>query len=52
MDASRFMKVHRSYIVNLSQVEDLHDDELSIRGERIPVSKAHKSRIRAHINII
>ena len=52
MDASRFMKVHRSYIVNLSQVEGLHEDELSIRGERIPVSKAHKARIRALINII
>lgn len=52
MDASRFMKVHRSYIVNLSQVEGLHEDELSIRGERIPVSKAHKARIRTLINII
>jgi DNA-binding LytR/AlgR family response regulator len=52
MDASRFMKVHRSYIVNLSQVEGLYEDELSIRGERIPVSKAHKARIRTLINII
>jgi DNA-binding LytR/AlgR family response regulator len=52
VDALRFMKVHRSYIVNLSHVDDLQDGMVVVKGTTIPVSKAHKSRIRQQINII
>jgi DNA-binding LytR/AlgR family response regulator len=52
VDAMRFMKVHRSYIVNLSHVDDIQDDMVVIKGAMIPVSKAHKTRIRKQINVI
>jgi DNA-binding LytR/AlgR family response regulator len=47
-----FMKVHRSYIVNMSQVDDLQDTNLIVKGVSIPVSKSHKMRIRQELNII
>lgn len=47
-----FLKVHRSYIVNMSQVDDLQDTNLIVKGVSIPVSKSHKMRIRQELNII
>jgi DNA-binding LytR/AlgR family response regulator len=47
-----FLKVHRSYIVNMSHVDDLQDTNLIVKGVSIPVSKSHKMRIRQELNII
>jgi DNA-binding LytR/AlgR family response regulator len=40
-----FLKVHRSFIVNLSAVEDFQDNNLLVSGTYIPVSKANKSKL-------
>lgn len=37
-----FLKVHRSYIVNLSKVKDIEDNTLVIERTVIPVSRAQK----------
>lgn len=47
-----FMKVHRSYIVNLSSVDDLRDGELIVRGITIPVSKTHRTRLRERLKAV
>lgn len=47
-----FMKVHRSYIVNLSSVDDLRDGELIVRGITIPVSKTHRTRVRERLKAV
>lgn len=47
-----FMKVHRSYIVNIKKIEDIRENDLFIRGIEIPVSKAHKPEILKRLNII
>ena len=47
-----FMKVHRSYIVNLSSVDDLRDGELVVRGITIPVSKTHRNRVRERLKAV
>ncbi|MCK6693883.1 MAG: response regulator [Thermoanaerobaculia bacterium] len=39
------MRVHRSYLVNLSQIEEIEDLSLLIGKQRIPVSKAAKEEI-------
>lgn len=39
------MRVHRSYLVNLSQIEEIEDLSLVISKQRIPVSKAAKEEI-------
>jgi DNA-binding LytR/AlgR family response regulator len=52
VNPQRFLKVHRSYIVNLSRIDDIQENVLFIRGNMIPISKAHKARVMQKINII
>jgi DNA-binding LytR/AlgR family response regulator len=47
-----FMKVHRSYIINISKIDDIRENDLFIKGNEIPVSKAHKSEVLKRLNII
>jgi DNA-binding LytR/AlgR family response regulator len=49
LPASAFIKVHRSYIVNLSHVLDFQEGMVHVGPASIPVSKAHKSRLRQQI---
>lgn len=48
----QFCKVHRSYIVNLSAIEDIQENMLYIKGNEIPVSKANKSLVLQKINVL
>lgn len=47
-----FMKVHRSFIINISKVDNIRDNSLFINGNNIPISKAHKSDVMKRINIL
>jgi DNA-binding LytR/AlgR family response regulator len=47
-----FMKVHRSYIINTSKVENIHDNSLFIKGLQIPVSKAFKADVARRFSSI
>lgn len=48
----RFLKVHRSYIINLDQVKDIEDNTVVIGKKVIPISRAHKPILLASLNII
>lgn len=48
----RFLKVHRSYIVNLDKIVDIEDNSLVIRKSVIPISRAHKPLLMKSINIL
>ncbi|MFT4738028.1 MAG: two-component system response regulator LytT [Cyclobacteriaceae bacterium] len=37
-----FLKIHRSYVINLSKVIDIDDTNLLINDKVIPISRAHK----------
>lgn len=47
-----FMKVHRSFIINITKVENIRENVLFINGQEIPVSKAHKADVIKRINIV
>jgi DNA-binding LytR/AlgR family response regulator len=47
-----FMKVHRSYIINISKIDDIRENDLFIKGNEIPVSKAHRGEVMKRLNII
>lgn len=47
-----FMKVHRSYIVNFTKIDDIQENVLFVKGSMIPISKAHKSAVMQKINLI
>ncbi len=48
----KFLKVHRSYIVNLSKVVDIEETNMVIADKVIPVSRAHKPVLMNKIRTI
>ena len=47
-----FLKVHRSYIVNITKIDDLQGNTVYINGNAIPIGKAHKDDVMKRLNII
>jgi DNA-binding LytR/AlgR family response regulator len=51
MGAHTFMKVHRSYIVNLKKIKDIQDNSLVIENRVVPISKSLKAEVLQRLNI-
>lgn len=49
---ARFIKVHRSYIVNLTKIKDIEDNSLVIGKKVIPISRANKPLLMEHLNML
>lgn len=47
-----FLKVHRSYIINLSKIVDIEDNSVLIDKKVIPVSRAHRNLLLERIDPI
>lgn len=52
LDPSQFVKVHRSYIVNINKIVDIEENNLLIDQQVIPVSRGQKSLLMSKINSI
>jgi DNA-binding LytR/AlgR family response regulator len=52
LDKTRFIRVHRSYIVNLSKIKDIQGATLLVEGNVIPISKSHKDEVLQKIKIL
>lgn len=52
VNKSCFIKVHRSYIINFTKIDDIRENDLFIKGNEIPISKAHRSEVMKRLNII
>lgn len=52
LSKSSFLKVHRSYIVNITKIDDLQGNTVYINGNAIPIGKAHKDDVMKRLNII
>lgn len=48
----RFLKVHRSYIINLDKIVDIEDNSIVISSNVIPISRAHKPILMRSLNIL
>ena len=46
-----FVRVHRSYIVNLDKIKDIKYYNLVIAGKTIPISKSLKSEVLKRLNL-
>lgn len=44
-----FLKVHRSFIVNLDKVKDIEDNNLLIHNKIIPISRTHRTELMDRI---
>jgi two-component system, LytTR family, response regulator len=47
-----FMKVHRSFVVNLEKIKDIKNYNLVINGKTIPISKTLKSEVLKRLKIV
>jgi DNA-binding LytR/AlgR family response regulator len=52
LNGQTFLKVHRSYIVNLSKIDDIRGNTIYINGTQIPIGKGHKEDLEARLNIL
>ncbi len=52
LDSERFLKVHRSYIVNLDRIVDIEDSNLLIKDKVIPVSRSNKEQLMKRIQLL
>jgi DNA-binding LytR/AlgR family response regulator len=47
-----FIKVHRSYIVNMHKIDDIRENDIRINGFEIPISKHLRSEVMQKITIL
>lgn len=52
LDKATFLKVHRSYLVNLTKIDDLDGNILLIQGNQVPISKGHRDEVLKRLNIL
>jgi|TARA_Y100000114_G_scaffold156829_1_gene185497 DNA-binding LytR/AlgR family response regulator len=45
-----FLRVHRSYIVNMGMVDGVGSDHLELKGEKIPIGRSKKAEIFTRFN--
>lgn len=48
----RFLKVHRSFIINLDKIKDIEENSLVIEGVVIPISRANKPILLGRLNFL
>ncbi|MEL7220452.1 MAG: LytTR family DNA-binding domain-containing protein [Bacteroidota bacterium] len=49
LTSPNFLKVHRSFIVNLDKIKDIEDNNLLIDHKIIPISRTHRSQLLERI---
>lgn len=52
LSSSQFIRVHRSYIVNLDKVEAVEEDDLIIGSNKIPIGKTYREKLMARLSFL
>ena len=52
LNKSTFLKVHRSYIVNIAKIDDLQGNTIYIQGNEVPIGKGHREEVLKKLNIV
>ncbi|MBO6524242.1 MAG: LytTR family transcriptional regulator DNA-binding domain-containing protein [Balneolaceae bacterium] len=52
LPGSVFLKVHRSYIINLNKIVDIEDNSILIAEEIIPISRGNKETLLSKLNML
>jgi two-component system, LytTR family, response regulator LytT len=52
LDPHIFIKIHRSYIVNMKHINYINDTHLTVMSKTIPISRAHRQYLLNAINIL
>lgn len=49
---TKFLKVHRSYIINVEKIIDIEDNSVLINKDVIPVSRSHRAALMKRLNLL
>ncbi|SFU27515.1 two component transcriptional regulator, LytTR family [Pustulibacterium marinum] len=49
---STFLKVHRSYIINIKKIIDIEDNSVLIKKDVIPVSRSNRPELMKRLNLL
>ena len=49
---SKFIRVHRSYLVNIDKIEAIEENDLIISGTKIPVGKTHREQLMNKLSFL
>ena len=52
LPVSKFIRVHRSYIVALTKIDTIQDGALVINGKPVPVADAYRAALNKRMNIL
>ncbi|MBD1397328.1 response regulator [Pontibacter sp. JH31] len=52
LPGSQFMRVHRSYIVQLTAIEAIEDNNILIGGKQIPIGNTHRDALLKRLQIL
>jgi DNA-binding LytR/AlgR family response regulator len=52
LSGKSFARSHRSYIVNMSKIDSIEEDNLIIEEHKVPIGKTHRSEIMKSINLL
>jgi DNA-binding LytR/AlgR family response regulator len=52
LTGDEFLKVHRSYIVNINKIDDIRGNTIYLQGNQIPIGKGHKEELVKRLNIL
>lgn len=50
LKGERFMRIHRSYIINLRQIDAIEDNSVITHDKNIPISKSYRNEFFTRIN--
>ncbi|WP_298884593.1 LytTR family DNA-binding domain-containing protein [uncultured Polaribacter sp.] len=52
LPSSLFLRIHRSFIINTSQIIDIEDNSVLIKKSVIPISRSNKSELMKRLNLL
>jgi DNA-binding LytR/AlgR family response regulator len=52
LSEDQFMQVHRSFVVNLEQIDEVEETSINIQKKAIPVSRANRSLLLSRLNTL
>lgn len=52
LPVSKFIRVHRSYIVALNKIDTIQDGALVIQGKSVPVADAYRAALNKRMNVL
>ena len=47
-----FLKIHRSYIINLKKIIDIEDNSVLIKKDVIPISRSNRPELMKRLNLL